>query len=359
MLNPEINQSTESTSDLLNLCTKMTHQQNRILSDNHPLCERLVCAEYSKSSKEVKSYPLVEESRIFALCWNFSAGHMLHISMCPVPVPFTYSYDTSGIEKTQLHTHDYLELAYIVKGCFRQRILNRDITFREGEFCLIDKNCIHQDYLENSDAVILFLGIANDMFSEIMDESITTEKIISFLQSALMKQKDLQQYLHFKPTEGASEQMHACLFSLLLELYSPAIGSPYICKGLLLRIFRLLSTSYEFSLSRKQRKTMSWIIFEEVSSYMKQNYSHITIRDLELAFHFQEDYFNRLIKEKTGMTYSAYLQNLRLDRAEHLLLTTNQTVEEVAEAVGYHNKGYFYKIFTEKYGVTPGKYRGS
>ncbi|MDO4321644.1 MAG: AraC family transcriptional regulator [Lachnospiraceae bacterium] len=345
--------------DLLKLCTKMTHHQNRVLSDNHPLCDRLVCAEYSKSAKEVKSYPLIEESRIFVLCWNFSAEHTLHISMCPVPVPFTYAYNTTGVKKTQLHTHDYLELAYIVKGCFRQRILNQDITFQEGEFCLIDKNCIHQDYLDNSDTVILFLGIANDMFSEIMDENITTEKIISFLQSALMKQKDLQQYLHFKPTEGASQQMHECLFLLLSELCNPAIGSSYICKGLLLRIFRLLSTSYEFSLSREQRKTMSWIIFEEVSSYMKQHYSHITIRDLELAFHFQEDYFNRLIKEKTGMTYSAYLQNIRLERAERLLLSTNQTVDEVADAVGYHNKGYFYKIFTKKYGMTPGKYRES
>lgn len=343
--------------DLLQLCIDITCCPNRILSDNHPLCERLICPEYSKSAKEVKTYPLVEESRIFALCWNFSAGHTLHISMCPVPTPFSYPYNNTGIEKTQLHTHDYLELAYIVRGSFRQRILNRDITFQEGEFCLIDKNCLHQDYLQNPDAVVLFLGIANDIFAEIMNENVTTEKIISFLQSALMKQKDLQQYLHFKPTEGATEQMHACLSLLLSELYDRKTGSSYICKGLLLRIFRLLSTSYEFSLSREQRKTMSWILFEEVSAYMKQHYAAIAIQDLQSAFHFQEDYFNRLIKEKTGMTYSAYLQHIRLEHAERLLLTTDQTVDEIADAVGYHNKGYFYKIFIQKRGMTPAQYR--
>ena len=47
----------------------------------------------------------------------------------------------SKIGRTQLHTHDYLELAYIVSGEFSQKILGKTITFREGELCLIDKNC--------------------------------------------------------------------------------------------------------------------------------------------------------------------------------------------------------------------------
>ncbi len=47
----------------------------------------------------------------------------------------------------------------------------------------------------------------------------------------------------------------------------------------------------------------------------------------------------------------------RLERAERLLLTTPKSIEEIAENVGYHNKGYFYKIFQEKSGMTPSRYR--
>ena len=57
------------------------------------------------------------------------------------------------------------------------------------------------------------------------------------------------------------------------------------------------------------------------------------------------------------MTYSEYLQNIRLKKAKTMLLETNLSVSEIAEQVGYHNKGYFYKIFTEKFGMTPAKYR--
>ncbi|MEG7531482.1 MAG: helix-turn-helix transcriptional regulator [Hungatella sp.] len=102
---------------------------------------------------------------------------------------------------------------------------------------------------------------------------------------------------------------------------------------------------------------MTWVVFEEVTAYIRQHYAKITIRDLATTFHFQEDYFNRLIKLRTGLTYSEYVQHIRLSQAEFLLKTTNQSIEQIADRVGYHNKGYFYKIFKEKYHMTPSRYR--
>lgn len=352
-------------SELWNICQNIIYQDNSPLPSDHPLNARLVCPEYSKSVEEVKTYPFLENDRMFMLCWNLSSQKSksnktgtLSATMCPSPKPFYSQLDFRNGTKTQLHTHDYLELGYVVNGEFRQKILGKDITFNQGDFCLIDKNCLHQDYLFDSSATILFLGIANDMFTEIMNENITTQKMISFLQTALIRQKDLQQYVHLRPSSNVSvERMENCLGHLIKELFFHEAGSYYIRKGLLFRIFRLLSTEYEFSLSREQRKTMNWIIFEEVSDYIKRNYSNVTVQDLCNEFHFQEDYFNRLIKNKTGMTYSAYLQKIRLEKAASMLTHTKKTVEEICEMVGYKNKGFFYKIFKEKYGMNPAGYR--
>ena len=77
----------------------------------------------------------------------------------------------------------------------------------------------------------------------------------------------------------------------------------------------------------------------------------------ENVFHFQEDYYNRLIKAETGMTYSAYLQKIRLEQSLYLLRTTSKSVEEIAADVGYHNKGFFYQLFQKKYQMTPCEYR--
>ena len=124
-----------------------------------------------------------------------------------------------------------------------------------------------------------------------------------------------------------------------------------------MRIFRILSTDYDFSLSRELRREMNWLMYEEITAYIRQHYRDITIRQLCEQFHFQEDYFNRLLRQKTGMTYTEYVQKLRLDEAERLLTSTSLSIEQIADAVGYQNKGYFYRIFTERYQMTPARFR--
>lgn len=346
---------------LKELCEQITCREDHVLPPGHRLGIRLACPEYSKTVQEVKTYPLLNQDRVFALFWHIAEPLTLYASMRPSPEPFSYRCHFTDGKLTQLHTHDYIELAYIVEGEFRQKILGKEIVFQEGDLCLIDKNCLHQDFLDSKPASILFLGIANDMFAEIMEENTTSQKIIAFLQTALLKQKDLQQYLHFRPNAGAAQavtkEMEESLERLLGELCHRDTGSPYICKGLLLRIFRILSTKYEFSLSKELQKTMNWVLFEEVTDYIKNHSASVCIQDLVDTFHFQEDYFNRLIKKKTGLTYSDYVKQLRLNHAARLLLHSSQTVEEIMEASGYRNKGYFYRIFQEKYGTTPSQYR--
>ena len=63
--------------------------------------------------------------------------------------------------------------------------------------------------------------------------------------------------------------------------------------------------------------------------------SDVSIEDLVNVFHFQKDYFNRLIRRHTGLTYSSFLQKIRLHKAEELLLNTKMPVKKIIQTVGY------------------------
>ena len=304
---------------LKSLCEQISCNDTNMLREDNPIGSRIMCPEYSLHLEDKKTYPLPKEEHLFALCWNVSPNHRLYGTIKPSAVSFSYSCHFEPGDKTQLHTHEYLELSYIVSGRFRQRILGKDITFEQGDLCLIDKNCLHQDYLDSSPASILFLGIANDIFEEIMDSHVAAGRIVSFLQSALLKQKNLQQYLHFKPNPDAGTKLEECLEPLLRELITHDEASSYICRGLLMRIFRILSTDYDFSLSRELRREMNWLMYE--------------------------------VNREVGRL------NASLDEAERLLTSTSLSIEQIADAVGYQNKGYFYRIFTERYQITPARFR--
>ena len=318
---------------------------------------RILCPEYSSCAEEKKPWPREDNENLFALLWNLHDGDTLSATLLPREAPFTFEEQYQPAARTQMHSHEYLELFYIVDGEYSQKILDSEFTFSKGELCLIDRNCLHQEILDGTSATILFLGITPDIFDDITKNSDSAEGMEGFLNTALLKQKNVQQYLHFRPRSESDPLMEETFLTLLAELVRNDTASPLICKGLLMRLFGLLSTNYEFSLSKKVKKEMHWILLEEISAFIGDHLQDISISMLAERFHFQDDYFNRLLKSYTGMTYTEFLQSLRLARAETLLRETSISIEEIAREIGYRNKGYFYKIFAERYRLTPAQFR--
>jgi AraC-like DNA-binding protein len=67
---------------------------------------------------------------------------------------------------------------------------------------------------------------------------------------------------------------------------------------------------------------------------------------------------NEVLKAELGMTFSSYLNKLRLMEAARLLSDkASATVAEIAHTVGYANGPYFIKLFKEEYGCTPKVFR--
>lgn len=64
-------------------------------------------------------------------------------------------------------------------------------------------------------------------------------------------------------------------------------------------------------------------------------------------------YFCKLFHQMEGISFSAYLKKVRIDKAKQLLLTTNMKVFEVGNAVGFSHAKYFGQVFKEEVGQTP------
>ena len=72
---------------------------------------------------------------------------------------------------------------------------------------------------------------------------------------------------------------------------------------------------------------------------------------------YNSSYISRIFKQQTGLKYSDYVTQKRLERAVALLENTNMTQQEIVLDVGYESVRYFNAVFKKKYGTTPGKYR--
>lgn len=95
-------------------------------------------------------------------------------------------------------------------------------------------------------------------------------------------------------------------------------------------------------------------IIRFIQNNTARNFSN---RELGELFHFHPNYINSIIKASTGMSLHQYVLNAKISKAIRLLDTTQMSVREIAQAVGFTDISHFSKVFKKAVGASPNKYR--
>lgn len=97
---------------------------------------------------------------------------------------------------------------------------------------------------------------------------------------------------------------------------------------------------------------------ERATHYFNENYNKpINIDEYAESRHISTCWFIRSFKQILKVTPMQYILSLRMANAQSLLETTENSISEIAEAVGYDNPLYFSRIFRKNVGVSPSEYR--
>jgi len=93
--------------------------------------------------------------------------------------------------------------------------------------------------------------------------------------------------------------------------------------------------------------------------YVKDNLGNPLLNAAEIACAagYSEGHLRRLFKEIYKVSPMQYLNELRIDTAKNLLLSTGLSVKEISEQCGFNSPFYFSTIFKAKLGRSPSRYR--
>jgi YesN/AraC family two-component response regulator len=95
-------------------------------------------------------------------------------------------------------------------------------------------------------------------------------------------------------------------------------------------------------------------------NYIDANYDKpINLTDIAKSCHLSVSRLAHIFKDQMGITVIDYLTSVRIDRAKHLLVATDQNCTEICFQVGYNNQSYFTRTFKELVGMTPREFRSS
>ena len=88
-----------------------------------------------------------------------------------------------------------------------------------------------------------------------------------------------------------------------------------------------------------------------------QNYREASLSNVAREYGVSLAYVSECVRAETGRTYKELLQKHRMETAARLLRRSDMNIQQIISLVGYENTSYFYRLFHERYGLSPREYR--
>lgn len=239
-----------------------------------------------------------------------------------------------------LHTHPFTELFYVVDGKGEFNIQGQRFHVKPNDFVIINPQVEHTE-LSSPDEPLeyIVLGINGLSFSNLTPVSEGGHPFSFF--NLRDEQKDILRYLNAMVQEATSQSMsYELVCHNLLEI-------------LLIKILRHQHFDLEVGKQSKATKDISFI-----KHYLETYYHEsIQLEDLASMTHLSRFYISHSFKKEIGMSPMEYLIAIRIKESKILLRTTNYSISQVADIVGFTTPTYFSKQFRKSTGISPTDYR--
>ena len=100
------------------------------------------------------------------------------------------------------------------------------------------------------------------------------------------------------------------------------------------------------------------LIIQKSMQYIAKHYmDEIRISQIVAELYITPNHFSQVFKSQTGMNFSDYLNQFRIDMAKELLKNLDLKIYQVSEKSGYQNYKYFNLVFKKYTGYSPKEYR--
>lgn len=242
---------------------------------------------------------------------------------------FSSRYDSS------VHWHGFIELELFTSGGGYQQYDNKTVPITPGDVWLYSFYDSHKVTL---DAGTKTIHLA--LTPEILHENFLSRLSLVHPLHCSLSRTEIDDFYE-KADILCYEQEHQELFS--------RIKAMSVINELLVDIFRK---------SLSENIPTNDPLYCNMAEYLQNNFKeNISLSTLAHTFGLTSNYCGRLFKKTFGIAFNEYLNTVRLKNACKLLISSDLTIEQIADDSGFHSLEYFYSVFKKFYGVTPAKYR--
>lgn len=253
----------------------------------------------------------------------------------------------------QQHYHDYTELLFGLGGRAQVYTGATCCTLSAGDLMLIHPHEPHD--VHALDGFCTYIVIK--FLPEVLLAGVQTYPTYGYV--LLLTEKTAGKQCLFPAAELRQSDLPSRFAHLMEEWEGEAFGYELSLRADVLHIFLYIMRRWQKSdlpLAAGMAGRQGEIISRALT-YVRAHYAELTEDSTAAACGVSRTYLSRCFKRAMKMGFSAYVNEVRLREAERLLLTSPQSVTEIAQEVGFSTASYFIDRFRTLHGVTPHQYR--
>ncbi len=251
------------------------------------------------------------------------------------------------------HNHNFYEFTHVLEGAIVEVMADNSYIIEKGETVILSPSVTHSFFvLPDTNHASFF--IKSDWFCEMGNifKNGDPNNYISNLSSNSI----------FTVFSSKDNEMYENTLSKMLDIHRTVYRSTGLFDNL---YFENLFSSCLIMLAKQERHEHLYTseesgksdVAQRIISYINNNCSTVTLKELSSHFGFSRTHIHRLLKEATGVSFSYLVASERVRLAKIMLLNTRMPISKIATELGFKNRDSFSKAFKKIRQITPAQYR--
>lgn len=251
---------------------------------------------------------------------------------------------------TTRHYHNHYEFFIVTSGQVNHQIGSEHATLQANTLCFVKPNDVHQ------------LIAADDRPSRHINIAATVEtlgRMCALLSPDMRRIVEETEHFTTRLNEeemafflSQAEQINMCKNNYANETDAETL----LINEMLLHALIILYKRRQKTRSEQQAAYPPWFS-ELLQKLHTTEYFTCPLTEIYALSHYSPPVLLRYFKEYTGETLISFLTKIKINYACSLLKTTNFTILDIANKVGYDSLSHFNKVFKRYTGVSPGAYK--
>lgn len=259
-----------------------------------------------------------------------------------------------GVSGAHLHYHEYIELLFLVDGSVNIWINGVLYNFSTGDLVVINSNESHEMRgVTDSSTYIVVKFLPQILYSS--QQSIFELKyVVPFIMDHAEHQRV------FKSSEIEDTDIKRLMMDIYNEWETKKFGYELAVRADIINVF-LCIMRYWYSQGVIKESVIETgditRVMQNALDYTSKNYRNITEKQVAQYCNISYSYFSRSFKKVMKMSFSDYLNYLRINEAQKLLISTRKSITDIAMELGYSTASHFISQFKRRKGISPKQFR--